>query len=115
MEDHKITKIQKLKEVNNDMCHNFYYLVYFRLYNKEHTHYKHGKFVIWFDIFDVQEFYLEEDETRGVTKDEIKQYASEIAISTFETYYKSYEKTEDLQEFCKSSIEDYNKTNCRCW
>ena len=46
----KITKRQKLLEINNDMCHNYYYLVHGRFYNDENTAYRKFKFVVWFDI-----------------------------------------------------------------
>lgn len=112
MSNWKITKIQKLKEVNCDMCHNYYFLTYFRLYSKDGKRYKHGKFVTWFDIFDLQEYYIEEDEEiRGITDDEIKRYASELSVNTLESYYKSYEDTKELYEYCKSTIEDYNRVN----
>lgn len=70
MVDFKITKIQKLKEVNNSMCHNYYYIVYGRIYNESKTKYKKFKFVEWFDIFDMLEYY----EKDFVTKEEIKNY-----------------------------------------
>jgi len=108
MRDYKITKLQKINEVCNDMCHNFYYLAYFRLFSEDGKRYKRGKFVIWFDIFDLQEYFLEEDETRGITQEEIKQYASEIAVNTLESYYKNYNNTHDLYEFCRQTIVDYN-------
>lgn len=53
----KITKKEKICEINNEMCHNFYYLIHGRLYNQNKTRYKKFKFVIFFDIFDVMEFY----------------------------------------------------------
>ena len=53
----KITKRTKLLEINNDMCHNFYYLVNGRFYNENKTAYRRFKFVIWFDIFDVDEYF----------------------------------------------------------
>lgn len=110
MANFKITKIQKILEVNNDMAHNYYYLIYFHLQNEDKTKYKKGKFVIWFDIFDLQEYYLEEnEELRGITQEEIKQYAVEIAISDLECFYKSYEDTKELQDFCNQSITDYNR------
>lgn len=57
MEKWKITKIQKIKEVNCDMCHNFYYLVNFRLYSEDGKRYKKGKFIVWVDVLDVQEYF----------------------------------------------------------
>jgi hypothetical protein len=109
MSNWKITKMQKIKEVNNEMCHNYYFLTYFRLYSEDGKRYKHGKFITWFDIFDLQEYYLEEDETRGITEDEIKQYASELSVNTLESYYKSYENTTELQDYCNETIKDYNR------
>ena len=53
----KITKRTKLLEINNDMCHNFYYLINGRFYNDNHTAYRKFKFVSWFDIFDVDEYF----------------------------------------------------------
>lgn len=110
MANYKITKIKKILEVNNDMAHNYYYLVYFHLQNEEKTKYKKGKFVIWFDIFDLQEYYIEEnEELRGITQEEIKQYASELAVNDLECFCKSYEDTKELQDFCNQSITDYNR------
>lgn len=112
MSNYKITKMQLIKEVNNSMCHNYYYLVNFRLFSEDNMHYKKGKFVLWFDIFDLQEYYIDEgEELRAITKEEIKQYASEIAVNTLETYYKSYKNTSDLYEYCNNTIEDYNRVN----
>lgn len=109
MANYKITKIQKILEVNNDMAHNYYYLVYFHLQNEDKTKYKKGKFVIWFDIFDLQEYYLEENEERGMTPEEIKQYASELAVNDLECFCHDYEDTKELQDFCNQSITDYNR------
>ena len=107
MFDFKITKIQKLKEVNCDMCHNFYFLVHFRMYNSDNTRQKKGKFVVCFDAFDVQE-YFEQD---YYTIDNVKTLACEFAYANLEAYYKSYDNTEELYEFCKQTIQDYNETN----
>ena len=110
MLDFKITKMQKIKEVNCDMCHNYYYLIYFKLYNENKTRYRKGKFVIWFDIFDLQDYYIDEDEDlRPITQEEIKQYAGEIAVNTLESYYHDYNNVHDLYEFCRNSILDYNR------
>lgn len=110
MANYKITKIQKILEVNNDMAHNYYYLVYFHLQNEDKTKYKKGKFVIWFDIFDLQEYYLEEnEELRAITQEEIKQFASELAVNDLECFSKSYEDTKELQDFCNQTIADYNR------
>ena len=101
------TKIIKIYEQNNCTCHNFYYLYYGRIYNKEHTKYKKFKYVEWFDIFDLQEYY----EKDYITKDDIRNYAL-----TLENGYllaiKNYNDTKGLKEFynfCRESIENYNR------
>ncbi len=108
MSNYEITKLQKIKEVCNDMVHNFYYIAYFRLYSNDKKHYKKGKFIVWFDAFDVQE-YFEKD---FFTKEDVKQYASEIACNDLESFYKSYEDTTSLLHFCNDTIEDFNSI---CW
>ena len=52
MVTYEITKTKKLIEQNNDMCHNYYYLINGRFYNSDKTKYKRFKYVEWFDIFD---------------------------------------------------------------
>ena len=101
------TKINKLYEVNNDMCHNYYYIYYGRIYNKEHTRYRKFKYIEWFDIFDLQEYYDKD----YITKEDIRNYAL-----TLENGYllsiKDYNDKESLKEFynyCNESIENYNK------
>ena len=104
----ELTKRKKLLEVNNSMCHNFYYLQYGRIYNKDKTRMRRFKFVEWFDIFDVME-YFEKD---FVTKQEIAEFASEIAWSMSETFKNGIKSYDDCQEFfdmCNKTIEDYNK------
>lgn len=110
MVDFEITKKQKLLEVNNDKAHNFYYLIYGRIYNKEKTRYRKFKFVEWFDIFDLQE-YFEKD---IITNDDVKEYV-DFCIEGIENTYlmeiKDYNDTEGLKEFydfCNVSIENYN-------
>ena len=53
MVDFEITKTKKLLETNNEMAHNYYYLIYGRIYNEEKTRMRKFKFVEWFDIFDL--------------------------------------------------------------
>lgn len=110
MVDFEYTKINKLLEVNNDMAHNFYYIYYGRIYNKEHTRYRKFKYVEWFDIFDIQE-YFEKD---CITKEDIKDYASNIENS-YLLSIKDYNDTEHLKEFynyCNETIKDYNRIVC---
>ena len=51
----EITKKELLMEQNNDMAHNFYYKINGKIYNKEKTKYKKFKFVLSYDIFDLQD------------------------------------------------------------
>ena len=82
----EITKRQKLLEINNDMCHNYYYLVHGRFYNDDHTAYRKFKFVLWFDIFDVDSFFNGDGDTEDIvynvpiTKEMIKEYVEYLSI-----------------------------------
>lgn len=109
MVDFKITKTQKLKEVNNSMCHNYYYIIYGRIYNESKTKYRKFKYVIWFDIFDIQEYY----EKDFVTKEEIKNYVDDLIYSISHTYnIKNFNDEKELKsfyEYCNETIEEYNK------
>ena len=104
----ELTKREKLLEVNNDMCHNFYYLQYGRIYNADKSQFRRFKFVLWFDIFEVME-YFEQD---SVSKQEIEEFANETAWCTSETFQHGIKSFDDCQEFydmCNSTIEEYNK------
>ncbi len=111
MVDFKITKKQKILEVNNDKAHNFYFLIYGRIYNKEKTRYRKFKFVEWFDIFDLQE-YFDKD---YITEDDIKQYVNELIDTTNITNIKDYNDKEGLKnfyDFCNDTIRRYNNICC---
>lgn len=106
MIDFEITKKQKILEVNNEMCHNYYYLIYGRLYNENRTKYKKFKYVLWFDIWDLLEYY----EKDFVTNEEIKRYIEEIE-NPYLTYIENFgdiEKIKDFYKFCNDTINDYN-------
>lgn len=111
MVDFEITKKQKLLEINNDMCHNYYYLIYGRIYNENKTRYKKFKYVEWFDIFDMLEYY----EKDFITKEEIKNYVNNLTDSIGCSYLcdiQNYNDEKGLKEFynyCNETIEDYNK------
>ena len=87
----KITKKILLKEINNEMCHNYYYLVYGKIYNHDNTRYKPFKLVVFFDAFDVQEYY----EKDYFTKDDIVNYLNDC-IGSYIDYIKNYD---DLTTF----------------
>lgn len=107
----KITKIKSLKEVNNDMVDNYYCLVYGRLYNNEHTMYRKFKFVLFVDMFNVQE-YFEKD---VISKKDIKDYLDIYALSTCLSYeldengtYYDKDKLKEFYDFCNKTIDNYN-------
>ena len=52
----KITKRVLLEEQNNDMCHNWFFLVYGKILNDEKTLSRKFKFVEWLDVFDIQDW-----------------------------------------------------------
>lgn len=100
----KITKKEKLQEINNSMVHNFYYLVHGRIINDEKTRYKKFKFVLFFDAFDIQE-YFEKD---YYTKDDIKEYVNAL-IDGYTGIIPDYNKTSGFFQVCNDTIERYNK------
>lgn len=104
----ELTTRKKLLEVNNSICHNFYYVQYGRIYNADKTQMRKFKFVFWFDIFDVME-YFEKD---VVNKQEIAEYANEIGCGTCETYnglIQSFDNCQAFYDWCIQTIEDFNK------
>ena len=104
----ELTTRKKLCEVNNDMCHNFYYLQHGRIYNADKSQFRRFKFVEWFDIFEVME-YFEKD---IVSQQEIGEFANEIAwcmIETFQNEIKSFDDCQAFFDICNKTIEDYNK------
>lgn len=114
MVNFKITKKQKILEVNNDMAHNYYFLVHGHIYNEDKTRYRKFKFVIWFDIFDLQEYFDKE----YITNDDVKEYV-DFCIEGIENSYiteiKDYNDTEGLKNFydyCNDTIKRYNEICC---
>lgn len=107
MVDFKITKVQKLYEQNNDMCHNFYFIIYGRIYNEGKTRMRKFKYVEWFDVFDVMEFF----ETDYYNDKLVREY-----VNNLENGYlygiKDYYDEKGLKEFynyCNETIKDYNR------
>lgn len=111
MVDFKITKTTLLKEQNNDMAHNYYFLIQGRLYNEDKTKYRKFKFVEWVDIFDVQEYF---DHKEWINVNDAKQFALECACSHIEQVKDFYdEKTlKEFYDYMVETIEDYNKLAC---
>lgn len=100
----KITKKEKLKEVNNCMCHNFYYLIHGQIINDDKTRYKKFRFVLWFDVFDILE-YFEQD---YYTKENIKEYI-DVSIWGYLDLIHNYDDTTDFYNTCNDTIEKYNR------
>lgn len=100
----KITQKRKLLEVNNDMAHNYYYEIKGRFYNDDNTKYKRFSFVLWFDIFDLME-YFEKD---YINENDIKDYLSNLSYSYLDMI-NSYEEAKEFYKFCNESIDNYNK------
>lgn len=104
MENMEITKINRLLEVRNDMVHNYYYLVYGRLYNEDKTMYKKFRFVIMFDAFDVQEYF----DRDFFTKEDLKQFAKDYAYNFIDCNYSGYESFTNFVKECNKTIDEYN-------
>lgn len=102
----KIIKRIKLREVNCAMCHNYYYGFKGRIYNDDQTKYKRFAFVVWFDVFDLQEAYESED----ICNEDILAYANELADYKF-SLIKSYVDCKEFYEECNRTIEEYNNSN----
>lgn len=100
----KITKRTLLLEVNNDKTHNYYYYVRGRINNDDKTKYKKFGFVVWFDIFDLSDYYESND---VFTKKDILNYLDELICSNV-SIIKSYDDCKNFYEFCKNSIDQYN-------
>lgn len=112
MVDFEITRKTKLKEINNDMCHNYYYLIQGRMYNdkkEKATKYKKFKWVEFFDIIDLQE-YFEKD---YITEQDIKDYLNdrECIDLTLINDYNDTKHINDFYKYCNDTINDYNDTN----
>lgn len=104
----ELTSHKKIHEVNNSMCHNYYYVQYGRIYNSEHKRFRKFKFVVWFDIFDICEYYDKDT----VTKQELARYANEIGWSYCEAYQdliKSYNDCQPFYDWCNQTINTYNR------
>ena len=107
MVDYEYTKVAKLHEVNNDKAHNFYYIYYGRIYNEDKTRYRRFKFVEWFDIFDVQEYF----EKEYITRNDIKEYANVLTDNVYLASIRDFNDTKHLKEFyeyCNDTIKNYN-------
>ena len=104
----ELTKLEKLLEVNNDMCHNYYYLQYGRIYNKDKTQFRRFKFVEWADINDICD-YLDKD---FVTDKDIRFVMGDYAWGTCDSQeylIKSFDDCQAFFDWCNETIERFNR------
>lgn len=106
--DITITKRRLLWEQCNDKCHNFYYLVNGRIYKKtkpnEYRRFRKFKFIMWFDIFDLQEWFEGKEK---ITKEDQLEYLDQLIFSMTEII-NSFEDCQEFYEECIRTIKDYN-------
>lgn len=103
----QITKMRLIREVNNCMCHNFYYEVRFRVYTSA-THYYKGNFVVWFDTEELAEHY---EGKKRITKKDIRNYAEETAWAFLGMAPDRNVNADTMRPFyadCRRTINDYN-------
>lgn len=106
MVNFEITKRQKILETNNDMAHNYYYLICGKIYNESKTKYRKFKYVMWFDIFDLQE-YFEKD---IISKTNIDDYIRDLEYNCLVGIknYNDIKKINEFYSYCNKTIERYN-------
>ena len=108
MVNYKITKKREILFVNNDMTTNYYYLVYGKFLNDDNTKYRPFRFVLWFDLMSIQEYYDKDT----ITKYDLKEYLDEAIYSIIDSFnIKDYNDKEHLKEFytmCNKTFKDYN-------
>ena len=103
-----ITRIVKHLEVNNDKCHNYYFLIYFRteqIKDDGRKYYSKNpiKIIVWFDVFDLMDYYGDQP----ITDRMIREYAAEIALNTIDD---TYSDLRELISDCNKTIENFNGT-----
>lgn len=99
----KITKKQKLLEVNNCYAHNFYYLIHGQIISDDKKYMKRFKFVLFFDVFDLCE-YIEKDR---YTKADL-QYFIDDMIPSYTDLINSFDDCADFYDLCNETIIKYN-------
>lgn len=103
----ELTTHKKIHEVNNDMCHNYYYVQHGRIHNADHTRFRRFRFIVWFDINDICEYFDKE----MVTQKDISEYANEVGWNCCDTYGHLIKSFNDYQQFynwCNETINQYN-------
>ncbi len=100
----KITKRINLGTVCNEKCHNFYYNVRLRIYFGDSKYLK-CSMLIWFDIFDVQEYFDKDN----VTQKDINDYLNEMIFVEIDTINgANLTVTQNFIKQCNEKIKEYN-------
>lgn len=102
----KITKKIKLNEICNEMVHNYYYLIHGKILNNEKTKYKPFKFVLFFDAFDIHDYF----EIDYYNNNDIKNYIDDL-IFAYTDMIKNYNDCNDFYNLCNETIIKYNNLN----
>ena len=102
----KINKTEKLLEVNNTMVHNFYFLIKGRIYNNSKTESKKFKFVVWFDVFELLEYF----ESDSYSESDIYDFLNDLTANEL-SLIKSYDDCQDFYNRCHQSINKFNEGN----
>lgn len=98
-----VTKRTLHHEQCNDMCHNYYWLVYVRIYNANRTRYRKAKFIVLVDAEDVC-MHVDAD---TYTDADVRGLADEL-IGSVVDMINSYDDTCDFYDFCSQSINRFN-------
>ena len=104
-----MTSCSKILEVNNSMCHNYYFLAKVRVWTGHNTFFRR-RFVIWFDAEDLWEYF---DGQKRITQKDIKNYARELAWNFVESnlLHKgdcNYEAMKPFSAECIATIRRFN-------
>lgn len=100
----KITKRTLLKEVCNDMCHNWYWHIQGRIYNDDGTRFRKFGFVEWFDAFDVQDY--SEDGTHS--RENVMEFLNECIACRLDLV-RSYDDCAEFFNMCRETIRKWNE------
>ena len=89
------------------MCHNYYFLIHGRIYNEGRTRMRKFKYVEWFDIFDVQEFF---EDKEFITQEDVREYLNNLECPYLYSIkdYNDEKGLKDFYDFCNDTIERYN-------
>ena len=99
----KITRRQLICEVHNNTVGNqYHYLVHGKIYNEDYSKLKRFKFIVWFDGYDLLEFF-----DGDYTPDRILEYV-DCAIESYTSMIIDFDNCNAFYEACNNSIEHYN-------